>query len=315
MLERTRKLLVPAAVAAAIAAPSASASQLIDRNATNVHMQVNQTQALVTYRAGGVSKHVLVWGAVNARSPNPNVPQVKFQVNYSGRGFGSGGCKPYTGPALPWLVAACDAPDGSFWAAQSFPQALPDLGYQPWLPAQQAMWLELSHWTGAIPQLVVAQDWLYGGKFREVYGQMTYLGSPVYGFKTTRFGAPLGGYGSLVYLDVLNAPAYGTGWHRENSFVTHKTSGVFCYGFYTFNPATGGYVHPPGNTTMRGPGVGAEYRLTARGPGVAPDVGWTGTALAAYDPSNPQDKQLEQNALAQIQGWGDKSCVAGHNDF
>jgi hypothetical protein len=315
MLVRIRRLLIPAAVAAAVAAPGTGASQLIDRNATNVKMQVNQAQVLLTYRVGGAAKHVLAWGAVNALSPNPNVPQVKFHMNYSGFGFSGGTCKPYTGPSLPWLAAACDGPDGSFWAAQSFPQPLPDLGFGPWTSAQRAVWLELSHWTGPIPQLTVGQDWVYGGKYREIYGQMMYLGVPVYGFKTTQYGAPLGGYGSLIYLDVLDAPAYGTGWHRENSFVTHKTSGVFCYGFYTFNPTTGGYVHPPGNTAMRGPGVGAEYRLTAHGPGVAPDVGWTGRALGSYDPANPQHKQLELSALAQIQSWGDKSCTAGHNDF
>ena len=156
--------------------------------------------------------------------------------------------------------------DGSYWAAQSFPQPLPDLGFTPWLSAQRAQWLELSHWTGPIPQLVVAQDWVYAGKFREVFGQLTYGGVPVFGFHTTRYGAPTGGYGSLVYLDVLNAPAYGTGWRRENSFVTHKPSGVFCYGFYTFDPTRGGYHHPAGATGRRGPGVAEQYRLTAHGP-------------------------------------------------
>ena len=152
---------------------------------------------------------MLAWGAVNARPPSTTVPQVKFRLDYSGFGFNGGGCAQYTGPALPWLVAACDGPDGSFWAAQSFPQPLPDLGFTPWTSAQQMRWLELSHWTGPIPQLTVGQDWVYGGKFRELYGRLMFLGQPVYGLHTTRYGAPTGGYGSLVYLDVLDAPAYG----------------------------------------------------------------------------------------------------------
>jgi hypothetical protein len=216
------------------------------------------------------------------------VPQVKFRLNYRGFGFNGGGCAPYTGPALPWLVTACDGPDGSFWAAQSFPQPLPDLGYTPWTSAQSMRWLELSHWTGPAPQLTVGQDSVYGGRFREVYGRLMYLGLPVYGLHTTRYGVPTGGYGSLVYLDVLDAPAYGPGWRRENSFVTHKGSGGFCYGFYRFDPTKGGYRIPPGATARRGPGVATEYRITAHRPGVAPDVGWTGAALGPYDRSSPQ---------------------------
>jgi hypothetical protein len=317
MSQRSRRsrLAVLAAIAVAAPAPAAHASQLIARNATGVKLQVNQSQALVIYRAGGSVHHVLAWGAVNARPPQQGVPQVKFQINYTGFGFKGGTCKPYSGPSLPWLVAACDGPDGSFWAAQAFPQPLPDLGFTPWLSAQRAVWLELSHWTGPAPQLTVGQDWVYGGKFREVYGRLSYLGVPVYGFHTTRYGVPTGGYGSLVYLDVLDAPAYGPGWRRENSFVTHKGSGGFCYGFYTFDPARGGYKHPVGQTARRGPGVGEQYRLTAHGPGVAPDVSWTGPALGPYDSANPQHRELEQNALNQIKSWGDTSCTAGHSDF
>ena len=307
--------VVVTAVAATTFATPAQASQLIARNATHVTLRVNEKQALVTFRAGAAAKKVLVWGAVNARPPQTAAPQVKFQVNYTGFGFAGGTCLPYTGPSLPWLVAGCDGPDGSYWAAQAFPQPLPDLGFTPWLPAQRDRWLEISHWTGPIPQLEVAQDWVYGGKFREIYGQLSYLGVPVYGFGTTRYGVPTGGYGTLIYLDVLNAPAYGPGWRRENSFVPHKPSGVFCYGFYTFDPTKGGYRHPAGVTTRRGPGVGEMYRITAHGPGVAPDVGWTGPALGAYDKGNPQNAELEANALNQIKTWGDASCTAGHSDF
>jgi hypothetical protein len=307
--------VVAVLVTAGLAAPAANASQLIGRNASGIRIQVNQEQALVSFRSAGSSKRVLVWGAVNARPPQTSEPQVKFKVDYSGVGFKGGTCKPYTGPQLPWLVAACDGPDGSFWAAQAFPQPLPDLGYAPWSKTQRDVWLEISHWTGPVPQLTVGQDWVYGGRFREIYGQLSYLGVPVYGFHTTRYGVPTGGYGTLIYLDVLNAPAYGPGWHRENSFVPHKPSGAFCYGFYTFDPTNGGYRHPPGQTARRGPGVGEMYRLTAHGPGAAPNIGWTGPALPAYDKNNPDDARLQANALDQIKSWGDASCTAGHAGF
>jgi hypothetical protein len=314
----SRKAVVLAVAAASticLLPATAHASQLIGRNASAVRMQVNQKQALVVFRSAGSAKHVLVWGAVNARTPSTSQPQVKFHVNYSGFGFAGGACKPYTGPSLPGLVAACDGPDGSFWAAQSWAQPLPDLGYTPWLRTQRDQWLEVSHWTGPIPQLTVGQDWVYGGKFREVYGQLSYLGVPVYGLHTTRFGVPTGGYGTLIYLDVLNAPAYGPGWHRENAFVPHKPSGAFCYGFYTFDPTKGGYKHPPGQTARRGPGVGEMYRLTAHGPGAAPNVGWTGPALHAYDKGNSADVSLQAAAVNQIASWNDSSCTAGHSGF
>jgi hypothetical protein len=312
---RLRSALVAAALVALGAAAPASGSQLIDRDATNVGLLVNgDGQALLSYRAGAV-KRVLAWGAVNAHAPSASSPQVKFRLDYSGRGFKGGSCTRYTGPSLPWLVAACNAPDGSYWAAQAFPQALPDLGFTPWTQAQRAVWLELSHWTGAVPTLTVAEDWVYAGKYREIYGRLTYQGQPVYGFRTTRYGAPLGGYGSLVYLDVLDAAAYGPGWRRENSFVTHKPTGVFCYGFFTFDPTKGGYQYPPGQTAPRGPGVAGQYRITAHGPGVAPDVDWTGPGLGAYNAADPQARQTEQVASAQIQGWGEQSCLAGHHDF
>src|SRR5438105_11453661 len=94
---------IVAALAAAVFAGPAAASQLIDRNATNVSLLVNgDGQALLTYRTGGRVRHVLASGAVNAHAPSRTSPQVKFQLDYSGRGFKGGGCSRYTGPSLPW---------------------------------------------------------------------------------------------------------------------------------------------------------------------------------------------------------------------
>ncbi|MBV8480551.1 MAG: hypothetical protein JOY72_09630, partial [Actinobacteria bacterium] len=100
----------------------------------------------------------------------------------------------------------------------------------------------------------------------------------------------------------------GEGWHRENSFVAHNPSGVFCYGFYPFDPTRGGYQHPPGQTATRGPGLGTEYRVFAEGPGVTPDVEALVSPLHPFDRSNPADVALEQQGAAQIVSWGDKSC-------
>ncbi len=67
----------------------------------------------------------------------------------------------------------------------------------------------------------------------------------------------------------IGGPYAEQGWKRENSFLTHRDKGSFCYGFFSHGS------HPVGK--------GTEYRATAEGPGVAPDVTWQGTAPGAYD--------------------------------
>lgn len=315
-----RRLVLLAVLAAAfVAVSSASAAQLIDRNAQGVLLRVNKKgEALLSYRSDGALKHVLAWGAINAVAPAPGAHQVKFHLDYSG-GWGKyhtlnwqhfgGTCGKYDGPPLPNLVAACKAPDGSYWAAQSWPQPLPDLGFTPWLAAQSANWLELSHWSGPLPQLEVHMGWVYG-QYQQIFGRYTYNGHPVYGFGTTSVGAPTDNFGRLIYLDTHNS-VYGAGWRRENSFVPHNPTGAFCYGFYPFDPTKGGYQHPAGQTAQRGPGVGDEYRLTAAGTGVTPNIAVTVPAVGPYDASNPQDVALKQQMDALLRSYGDKSCVAG----
>ena len=79
-----RCLLLAGALAAALA-PAASASQLIDRNATGVTLQLNSAgEALLTYRVQGRVRHVLAWGALNALPPRAGVTQTKLRLDYSG---------------------------------------------------------------------------------------------------------------------------------------------------------------------------------------------------------------------------------------
>ena len=120
--------------------------------------------------------------------------------------------------------------------------------------------MHLSHWTGALPVLTVNTDWSWH-QWNHLYGTFTYDGAPVFGLSSTSTGQPLDSFGRNVYLDTFDS-AYGTGWKRENSFLTHKGDGVFCY---SVNPHPG---HPAG--------TGTEYRATIMGPGVTPDVMWTG---------------------------------------
>jgi hypothetical protein len=306
-------------VAVLAAGNAATASQLIDRNASGVRLAVNaKGEALLTYRAHGRVQHVLAWGAVDARHPTSGLPQVRFSKDYAGgwgkyhrdywRTFGNA-CHRYDGPNLVYLVTACGAPDGSYWAVQSWQTALPDLGMTPWLPVQRAWELHLSHWRGPTAVLESWSNWVYSNRFHELFGRLTYHGQPVYGFATTQMGAPTDSYGRLISLDTFNS-RYGAGWKRENSFVAHKPTGIWCYGFFQFDP-TKGYPHPKGYpSTARGPGTGEKYRLTVNGPGVTPDISIVVPGTHDYNPSNPGDVELERtnDALLFSMLGPDKKC-------
>jgi hypothetical protein len=210
------------------------------------------------------------------------VPQVKFDLRY-GLG-GKGVCLPYDGPPLAWLVKACKAPDGSYWALQSWVRLKPNYG-----GTTGAKELHLSHWRGPLPVLAIYQNWAYG-KYRHLFGRLTYHGRGVYGFKATGSGNPLDSYGRNIYVDTYNS-RYGKGWHRENSFLTHhrgKTLGDFCYGFF---PHSG---HPAGQ--------GTKYRASVEGPGVTPVVMWAADDIGTYDPTVQQQMQSLERS------WGDPKC-------
>lgn len=302
-----RAFVATAAVAALmVLAGPAPASEKLWHNARNVSLKVDgKGHAVVGFTSGGRRFHPVVWGAVNARHPSQSGPQVSFKIDYSGghKRFGyalwrtmRNRCRPYDGPRLPWLVAACKAPDGSYWALQRFQRLLPNLGIAPWTWGGRAWELHISHWTGAPARLDVYADWVMSTRTHEIFGRLTYRGRPVYGFSSTRAGAPLDGYGRLIYLDVYNAadPAYPRGWARENSFLSGRPNGQFCYGFWRRSRYAG---YPAG--PARGPANGERYRLTAGGPGVTPFVGRIIDGLPHYNPSNPAlvRHESEMNAI------------------
>ena len=266
---------------------TALGSELIGRDATDVRLQVDATShALVSFRSGGSARTVSAWGAVDAREPSRTQPQVAFSLTVGGH-IGPNVCSKYRGPPLAWSVAACTAPDGTHWAVQAWQRTLPNYGAPP-SAETGAQELRLSHWTGPLPVLEIATDWSYR-RFHHLYGRLTYRGRPVFGFRSTRYGAPLDAYGRNVYLDTLGS-GYGAGWKRENSFLAHNPGGTFCYGFY-----------PHG---AKGSGQGTRYRATVIGPGVVPDVMWQGAAPGAFDPA--QDG--EANAAQRMLFAGDRLC-------
>src|SRR5262249_25840363 len=102
-------------------------------------------------------------------------------------------------------------------------------------------------------------------------------------------GSPLDSFGRNVYIDTYDS-AYGAGWKRESSFLTHAPSGTFCYIFARHGS------HPEGD--------GKQYRATVIGPGVMPDVMWSGAAPGVATPA------AQAKTAAAIRALNDPACRA-----
>jgi hypothetical protein len=292
-------------------APAAASEHFGDRDVSFLSLKVNaRGEALVSYRrADGARRDVLVWGAVNAHAPDPDRPQVRFRYDYTG-GLRSHGtaryartfrntCRPYDGPAIVLFVAACKAPDGSYWALQRWQRLAPMRGFDPFRPEQSAIELHVSHWSGTLPSLEVSPNWTYAGSLQGLFGRLTYRGEAVHGFRTpsaTRSDP----YARFVYIDTFNS-VYGPGWKRDTGIVTHQRNGAFCYSFVAQAP-------PPGypSKALRGPGNGERHRVTVMGPGVTPVVQWEGEGLRRYDAA--ADRVFNRR-FDELVGPADKVCA------
>jgi hypothetical protein len=300
-----------ALVCAALALPAvAAASYIVDRNVRSPTLKVDASgHALVQYtRANGTRRNVLFWGAANGvANSDEERPQIRFKVDYSGgwRAFHDGrywrrlrnACRPYDSPQLVLAVAACKAPDGSYWALQEWVRLAAMRGFAPFKPEQTAVELHLSHWTGDLPRLEVWPNWTYGGTKQGFFGRLVYQGAPVYGRRTP--SSSVGdAFAQTLFIDTLNS-VYGPGWKRDTAITTHVRSGGFCYTFVA-------QVPPPGYPSRepRGPGLGERHRVTAMGPGVTPVVRWEGARLGPYD--REEDARINRTFDAVL--GGDQSC-------
>ena len=254
---------------------AAGAAEIVDRNVAAPSLQVNtRNVALVSYSVHGVQRHVLYWGAVDWADT--------FMRDYSGgwkskmadyKRF-SNSCKAYTGDPLPFMIAACDAPDGSHWAIQQWQRLWSDYGGD-----RAANELYISHWRGKIGDLAIQTDYSYHGKHQHLWGTFTFHGKPVFGLRQTRQGVPLDKQGRNIYLDFLT----GTKWHRVNSFLTHPRTAGFCYTFAN---------HPASSSAWNGQGTGVAYRATVIGPGVTPLV------QVHFAPPGPYNEAVDAAANA-----------------
>jgi hypothetical protein len=268
--------------------------------------------ALVKFTTfAGKYEHILAWGAVNGlpHPVDPPQPQQKFKLDFSG-GWKSrhdssywkkfkNACTKYDGPALPFLVAACKAPDGSYWAIQTWQRNLPMRGYDPWMKSQQAYELHLSHWTGALPELDVTMAWTYDGQQQGFFGQMAYQGQPVYGTHTasSKIGDP---FARNISIDTFDS-SYGAGWRHATQISTHAGNGGFCYTFVPQAPPSGYPADDP-----HGNGLGTQIRVEAMGPGVTPIVATVFERLS--DQFDPSSNALARARFDQILG-ADRHCA------
>jgi hypothetical protein len=298
MALRLLRLALVWALTALAVVPAASASMLVARDADKVVLEVDSRGfALLTYEDATGPHRLLAWGAVNE--------ELEFKRDYLGgrRTFGKpvwktfrNGCASYDGPPLQWLVAACRAPDGSYWAVQSWQRSLPIFGREPTTVIQRSWDLRLSHWTGEVPKLEVWQDWVYSVRLENLVARFTYQGKAVFGYKASRAGNPLDLYGRNVYFDSLNSP-YGPGWRRANGLLTHNPSGLVCAAF-------AGADFLPGRAAINR-GAGERYRATVAGPGVAPDAYWEGATVGGFDAGNPDHLRREADVAALVSSLGD----------
>jgi hypothetical protein len=299
-----------------LALPASASEPLSNTNVTNVKLAVNvKGEALLTYTMENKKvRHVLIWGAINANQPSQTVPQVRFKYDYAG-GYGKyrnpnywktfkDVCARYDGPTIPLAANGCKAPDGSYWLVQLWQRGLPLLGFKPWRPAQTAYELHISHWSGELPQLTVGVHWTYGHSAIGVFGQFLYQGKPVYGFKTTADGNPLGRYERNVYIDTHNS-AYGDGYWRESGILTHNANGTFCHSFVPQKPFPG---YP--SQGLRPAAPGDEYRFTVMGPGVLPVIQVEVPGLAPWQGTPDQvSTQSSTQRLWDATMLNDRKCV------
>ena len=281
-MDASLRLLVRLCVClVALSIPAAAgAAEIVDRGVASPSLQVsNRNVALVTYSVRGTPRHVLYWGAVNWAA--------KFKRDYSGgwksqvadyKRF-SNSCRPYTGPELPFLIAACDAPDGSHWALQQWQRLWRNYGGD-----RAANELYISHWRGSTAELTIQTDYSYHGKHQHLWGKFTFHGKPVFGTHWTLKGVPTDKQGRNVYVDFLK----GSDWRRVNSFLTHPPTAGFCYTFAN---------HPASSPAWNGQGTGDAYRATAIGPGVSPVVQTHFSPPGPYETSSDAAANAAQQQL------------------
>ena len=271
-------VLLASLAAAAIAAGAAQASQLIDRNATQVSMKANAKgeQPHTTARRQGEARARL---GSRERDCSDRMQAGGVQARLLGRGTASitarhwdvfnGACLSVRGLRC---VERCRVQGGRRrWACS--PGSPPRLRGRRHRDAAGVGTEALA--LGRRSAGALADDRLGVSQVRPRPSGRTPTTARGSSFKSTS-GAPLDSFGRNIYVDVHLA--YGAGWKRDNSFLTHKVKGSFCYGFYPHGS------HPAGRL---------RYRATAK-------VGRRGRDVAGESPARTTQRRtaLQQRASA-----------------
>ena len=267
------RLVAVASLACAVVlviAPMAHASNLVQRNAKKVRLQVNNNGvALVTFRAKGKNNHILYWGAINQKEYFKKDRSGGWKSHKADWKNFNDTCRKYKGPPLSNPGASgmasvqvkihrvCTARDGSHWAVQSWKRIVRSYGSYAKAPTE----LRISHWRGNYATLDSHSNWTSSGERVQIYGQLKYKGKPWYALAWGATGQVNDGHGRNISIDSYNSD-FGSGWRRVNSILTHRPSGQYCYIFGPKPPVTNKWGYSPAK----------KYRMGVPGPGVTPDI-------------------------------------------
>ena len=224
-------------------------------------------------------RHVLLWGAINARTPDPNVPQVASRPTTPAAGASTGNasywktfknaCKPYDGPPL----SSTASPHATLQTAATGrcrrgSATCRCAAFAPFRPQQSAFGFNVSHWSGPLAKLDGLAELhvrhAVDGPLRPAHlrrrAGLRLQARPA----TTRRPTATARY---VYIDTFNS-VYGAGLEARARILVHCGDGTFCHSFVPQTPSRPVIL----DSETRAAAPGELERVTGMGPGVRPEV-------------------------------------------
>jgi len=132
-------------------------------------------------------------------------------LHYGGRLGSADVSRPTADAAVPWAVVVRRAPDGGFYALQSWRRLV-----------DGPLELRFSRWRGDATKLTLRTICCKWGS-ENVEGNASFHGRPIFGFEATPQGSPLDPYGRNVYLDTFR----GGRWQRMMGILAKRPTGSF----------------------------------------------------------------------------------------
>ena len=178
---RTRSIAVAALTCAVLLAPAdpAAASQFIDRGATGASLSVTPAGALVTYRAGGVTRRVLARER-STRARRTGACRRSSSASQPARRFRAAAAAATTARACGGSSPRARPPTAPTGRCRAGPACCRTSVRGPRASSSRRVSCA-SHWRGPIAELEIETDWAWR-RFDHLYGRLTYLGKPVPGF-------------------------------------------------------------------------------------------------------------------------------------